>query len=228
MKRTDAISNKNLPIFKMAGILLLLYFIIFTVSCLVALNDKRGEITTIGVISLVTNIIFSILIVLIGLIIRRAFYIHLIFVCAGFNLLIPLIDAVSNFRSDANFVSLFILFLAMNIIYSYRSTTRRIYQPDNPIEKFGRLDREQAYWNLEKHFFGDEHNARAPWVSVILSIGPILGTFLYRGFPNEINLIGTILCSFIACILAQVPGIHLAVLSYLVYTEKLIEKPIQV
>ncbi len=227
MQHIDKPSNKNMPIFKTAGNLGVLYFIFLFIWLLATLNHQ-GTTTNLGFISMVINIVCVILILVCGLIFRRALYIHLIILFASFNMLVPLIDVGTYFHSNTmNFV-LIMLFVILNTGYGYKSTIQRIYQPDNPIEKFGRLDRKQAFWNLEKHFFGGKRNARTPWVGAVLSIGPILGAFLYRSYPGESNLISAILCTFLACFLAQVPSVHLAILSYLVHTEKHIEKQIQV
>jgi len=229
----DANKNKRLSVVKMAGNALLLQIICLFVAFLGIISKDSASIQQFWLLSrycLIIGAICYFCMICFGLFLRRAFFVHLFCSMSVFLWITPLMLAGFEL-SGKNIPLLFLIaFLCLiNIIVSYKSTLSKVVSKDIPVEKSGRLDVKNGTWDLDKKMIIDESSSVSESiVKILIPLGAVLGTFLYRNFPGQENLLATLYNFVIAVAISGLIGIHIAISRYILLVEKKYNKHIQV
>lgn len=126
-------------------------------------------------------------------------------------------------------LSVIMLLFLVNVMVSYVSTFNKVASKDMPTIKSGRLDVKNGTWDLGKHMIVDEtRNASESTVKALIPLGAVLGTLLYRNFPGQEVELGAIYNFFLAVLMGNVMGTHIAACRHILMIEKKYDKQIQV
>jgi hypothetical protein len=172
------------PVLKFAGSALALQLIFTLLGILVVINTK-GFIWPWwpGILGMVFASIVAFSIVISGIFLRRAYYLHISNSFMALAWVIPLL--ASGFEiASSNLIQIGIVlfFCVLNCIFYFRYTTKKLVD----MKKVQMLDMKQARWNLSETLISKADKARSESLAkILIPLGPLLGTTLYRNFSDQ-------------------------------------------
>jgi hypothetical protein len=222
--------NPKNPILKLAGVAISMQAMVFGLTLLSLAN--AGELEwpwREGIASFVLGALLSAFMLLVGVITRTARHIHLIYGVMPVLWIIPLLSAGYVLSSRSPWLlSLIVILIAANIFLSHQATLNRLLAADRPAVRSGRLDLAHGIWHFDRPLYAENGDgARASLARLLIPLGSILGTLLYRNFPDELSQISTLMSYAFASMLVVISGVQFAIVSYLHGIEKSQARPIR-